>query len=97
MALRLLGNRIAVKPNPMPPETQGGIVIVDTANERPMSGVVVYAGPGIYDEKDNFVAVDIKVGDTVLYSKTAGTPVKVDDEELLIMFDHEVMAVAEPA
>ena len=87
MPIRLLGNRVAVKPDPKPTETQGGLYIPDTTSERPMSGKVVAVGPE---------EMGMSVGDTVIYSKTAGTEIEVDDEKLLVMFDDEVMAVVDP-
>lgn len=83
--IRPLGDRVVVKPLPMEERTKGGIVLPDTAKEKPQKGEVVAVGAGRLLESGNRVPIDLKVGDMVLYSKYAGNEVKIDDEEYLIL------------
>jgi len=76
-------------------KTAGGIIIPDTAKEKPMEGEVVAVGPGARNEKGEIVALDVKVGDRVLFGKWSGTEVKIDGEELLIMKESDIMGVIE--
>jgi len=93
--LKPLEDRIVVKPGEGEETTSSGLVIPDTAKEKPQEGTVVAAGPGRWnDEGTGRVALDVKVGDTVIYSKYGGTEVKVDGDEYLILSARDVLAVA---
>jgi len=83
-----LHDRVIIKPVPAEEKTAGGIIIPDTVKEKPQRGTVVAAGPGKKDEP-----VTVKVGDTVLYSKYAGTEIQIDAEELLIMRENDILAI----
>ena len=83
-----LHDRVIVKPNAAEETTKGGIIIPDTAKEKPMRGTVVAAGPGKKDEP-----VTVKTGDTVLYGKYAGTEVSLEGEDLLIMRESDILAI----
>jgi chaperonin GroES len=76
-------------------KTAGGIIIPDTAKEKPMEGEIVAVGPGARNERGELVALDVKAGDIVLFGKWSGTEVKLDGEELLIMKESDVMGVIE--
>jgi chaperonin GroES len=76
-------------------KTAGGIIIPDTAKEKPMQGEVIAVGPGARDESGKQVALDVAVGDIVLFGKWSGTEVKIDGEELLIMKESDIMGVLE--
>ena len=92
-SLKPLEDRIVVKPSEEEETTASGIVIPDTAKERPQEGKVVAVGPGRFDEDGkNRIPVDVKAGDTVIYSKYGGTEVKVEGEEYLILSARDVLA-----
>ena len=93
MELKPLADRVVIKPKPREEATRSGIVLPDTAKEKPQEGTVVAAGPGRIAEDGNRVPLDIKVGDTVLYAKYAGTEYKLDSEELLILRESDVLAI----
>jgi chaperonin GroES len=93
--IRPLGERVVVKPLPMEEVTKGGIVLPDTAKEKPQKGEVVAVGPGRLLDNGTRVAIDLKVGDQVLYSKYAGNEVKIDGEEYLILRESDVLGVLE--
>jgi chaperonin GroES len=93
MELKPLADRVVIKPKPREETTRTGIVLPDTAKEKPQEGTVVAAGPGRVAEDGNRVPLDIKVGDTVLYAKYAGTEYKLDNEELLILRESDVLAI----
>jgi chaperonin GroES len=94
MDFQPLGDRIAVKVSAKDEKTAGGIIIPDSAKEKPMKGKVVAIGPGGKDEKGNRIPiVDLKIGDEILFGKWAGTEVKLGDEELLIMKESDVIGV----
>ncbi|MBN8827513.1 MAG: co-chaperone GroES [Sphingobacteriia bacterium] len=88
-----LKDRVAVKRNQGEEKTSGGIIIPDTAKEKPMEGTVVATGNGARDEKGNQIPMELKVGDKVLFAKWAGTEVKVDGEELVILKEADVIGV----
>ncbi|MDA8216304.1 MAG: co-chaperone GroES [Chloroflexota bacterium] len=88
-----LGDRIVIKPTPREEVTKGGIVLPDTAKEKPMEGKVVAVGPGRVNDEGKRVPMEVKEGDTVLYAKYAGTEVKIDGEDLLILSEKDVMGV----
>jgi len=94
MAVKLqpLGDRIVVKPIEREEVTKGGIVLPDTAREKPQEGKVLAAGPGRLSEDGKRIAMDVKVGDVVLYVKYGGTEVKIDSEELMILRESDILA-----
>jgi chaperonin GroES len=94
MAVKLqpLGDRIVVKPIEREEVTKGGIVLPDTAKEKPQEGKVLAVGPGRLSEDGKRIAMDVKVGDVVLYVKYGGTEIKVDDEELIILRESDILA-----
>jgi len=95
-SLKPLEDRIVVKPSDEEETTASGIVIPDTAKERPQEGKVVAVGPGRFDDDGkNRVPMDVKDGDTVIYSKYGGTEVKVEGDEYLILSARDVLAVVE--
>lgn len=93
MAYKPLGDRLLVKPNESEEKTKSGIVLPDSAKEKPQEGLVISTGEGARDDKGARIAMDVKVGDTVLYSKYAGTEVKIDGKEHLIIRENDVLAV----
>jgi len=94
MMLRPCGDRVLVKPNVEEEKTAGGIVLPDTAKERPQWGEVIAVGPGKWDEDGKHrVPMDVKVGDKVIFAKYGGTEVKVDGEEYLILRESDILAV----
>jgi chaperonin GroES len=97
MKFRPLHDRIVVKRITAEEKTAGGIIIPDTAKEKPMEGEVVAVGPGARNEQGALVALDVKAGDRVLFGKWSGTEVKLDGEELLIMKESDIMGVIEGA
>jgi chaperonin GroES len=92
---RPLHDRVVVRRLTAEAKTSGGIIIPDTAQEKPMEGEVVAAGPGARDDKGQIVALMVKEGDHVLFGKWSGTEVKLDGEELLIMKESDLMGVVE--
>ena len=97
MAFRPLGDRVLIKRVEEEQKTKGGIIIPDTAKEKPQEGGVIATGPGARDESGKIHALDVKKGDRILFGKWSGTEVKIDGEELLIMKETDVMGVIEGA
>jgi chaperonin GroES len=95
VAIKPLEDRILVQANEAETTTASGIVIPDTAKEKPQEGTVLAVGPGRFDDKGSRIPVDVKVGDTVLYSKYGGTEVKYSGEEYLVLSARDVLAVIE--
>ena len=95
MKFRPLHDRVLVKRVEEEAKTRGGIIIPDTAKEKPMQGEVLAVGPGARDERGELQALDVKPGDRILFGKWSGTEVKMDGEELLIMKESDVMGVVE--
>jgi chaperonin GroES len=93
MNLKPLGDRLIVLPTEQDEVTASGIVLPETAKEKPMQGEVVAAGPGARKEDGTRVAMDVKVGDKVLYAKYAGTEVKIDGKKYLILKETDVLAI----
>jgi chaperonin GroES len=93
MKFRPLHDRVVVKRVEEDTKTKGGIIIPDTAQEKPMQGKIIAVGPGARDESGKLVPLDVKKGDTVLFGKWSGTEVKIDGEELLIMKESDIMGV----
>jgi chaperonin GroES len=100
MKFRPLHDRVVVKRIDAEEKTKGGIIIPDTAKEKPQEGEVLAVGPGARDEAGKLVPLDLKVGDRILFGKWSGTEIKLDGDDLLIMKESDVMGVleyAEPA
>jgi chaperonin GroES len=97
MQFRPLHDRVVVRRIEEDERTPGGIIIPDTAKEKPQQGEVIAAGPGARDEKGQVQPLDVKAGDRVLFGKWSGTEVKIDGEELLIMKESDIMGVLEGA
>ena len=95
MKFRPLHDRVVIRRVEQDQKTKGGIIIPDTAQEKPMEGEVVAVGPGARNEKGEIVALDVKAGDRVLFGKWSGNEVKIDVEELLIMKESDIMAIIE--
>ena len=92
-AIRPLGNKVAIKRIKQENVTTFGIYIPDLAVEKPDQGEIVAVGPGTHNERGDFVAMSLKVGDVVIFNKNSGNTVKIDDEEFLILTEPEVFAV----
>jgi chaperonin GroES len=95
MKLRPLADRVVIKRIEEEEVKKGGIIIPDTAKEKPQKGEVIAVGPGRLDEKGNRIPLEVKVGDKVLFSKYAGTEVKVGDEEYLVMREDDILCIVE--
>ena len=95
MKFRPLHDRVVVKRLEEDTRTGGGIIIPDTAKEKPMQGEVIAVGPGARDETGKIVPLDVKAGDRVLFGKWSGTEVKIDGQELLIMKESDILGVLE--
>ena len=95
MKFRPLHDRVVVKRVEEESKTKGGIIIPDTAKEKPMEGEIIAVGPGGRDESGKLIPIDLKPGDRILFGKWSGTEVKIDGEELLIMKESDVMGVIE--
>ena len=90
--LQPLGDRVVIKPMPKEEVTKGGIVLPDTAREKPQEGKIIAVGPGKTNDDGERIAMDVKKGDIVIYAKYAGTEIKEDDEELIIMHESDILA-----
>jgi chaperonin GroES len=97
MAFRPLGDRVVIRRVEEEAKTKGGIIIPDTAKEKPQEGEVVAVGPGARDEAGKIQPLDVKTGDRILFGKWTGTEVKIDGEDLLIMKESDVLGVLDPA
>jgi len=95
MNFRPLHDRVVVRRLEAEEKTSGGIIIPDTAKEKPMEGEVIAAGPGARDDQGKLVPLDVKTGDRILFGKWSGTEVKLDGEELLIMKESDIMGIVE--
>jgi chaperonin GroES len=91
--LQPLGDRVVVTPTPREEMTKSGLVLPDTAKEKPQEGTILAVGPGAFDNDGKRIAMDVKVGQKVLYGKYAGTEFKIDDEDLLIVSQKDILAV----
>jgi chaperonin GroES len=94
-SLKPLGDRVVLKPVPKEEQTKSGILLPDTAKEKPQEGLIISVGPGKLDDKGVRHAVDVKEGQKVLYAKYAGTEFKVDGEEYLILSEKDILAIVE--
>ena len=95
LQLKPLGNRLVVEPLEAEEVTAGGIVLPETAKEKPQKGTVLSIGPGERDDKGKRIEMDVQKGDTVLYAKYAGTEIKVDGKKLLILKENDILAIIE--
>jgi chaperonin GroES len=95
MKFRPLGDRVLVKRVEEETTTKGGIIIPDTAKEKPQEGEVLAVGPGGRDEDGEYIAMDVKVGDRILFGKWSGTEVKLDGDDLIIMKESDILGVLE--
>lgn len=93
ISLKPLGNRVVVEPVEQEEVTAGGIVLPETAKEKPQKGKVLSTGPGDRDEDGKRIPMDVKEGDTVLFAKYAGTEIKVDGKKLLILRESDLLAI----
>jgi chaperonin GroES len=96
MAFRPLGDRVLVRRVEEEEKTRGGIIIPDTAKEKPQEGEVIAVGPGARDETGKVQPLDVKSGDRILFGKWSGTEVKLNGEDLLIMKESDILGVLEP-
>jgi chaperonin GroES len=87
-----LGDRVVIRPTPKEEVSKGGIVLPDTAKEKPQEGEIIAVGPGRLSDDGKRIAIEVKVGDEVMYSKYAGTEFKLDEEELVIMRESDILA-----
>ena len=95
MSLKPLGNRVVIEPIEQEEVTAGGIVLPETAKEKPQRGTVVAAGPGDRDENGKRIPMDVKAGDIVLFAKYSGTEIKLDGKKLLILRESDLLAIVE--
>lgn len=93
LKLKPLGNRVVVEPLEQEEITAGGIVLPETAKEKPQKGKVLAAGPGDRDDKGKYIPMDVKDGDMVLFAKYAGTEIKLDGKKLLILRESDLLAI----
>ena len=95
LSFKPLGSRVLVEPIEQEEITAGGIILPETAKEKPQEGKILAAGPGDRDEDGKRIALDVKVGDRVLYAKYSGTEVKVDGKKLLILRESDILGIIE--
>jgi chaperonin GroES len=95
MNLKPLGNRVVVEPIEQEDVTVGGIVLPDTAKEKPQKGTVLSVGPGERDDEGNRIPLDVAVDDTVLFAKYSGTEIKVEGKKILILRESDILAIVE--
>ncbi|MCM8772269.1 MAG: co-chaperone GroES [Candidatus Omnitrophica bacterium] len=93
--IRPLGDRVVVEPLEAEEKTKGGIILPDTAKEKPQEGKVVAVGKGKLNEKGELIPMEVKVGDKVLYGKYAGTEVNIDDKQYIILREDDILAIVE--
>ena len=93
--LKPLGDRLVIKPNEQEEMTASGLVLPETAKEKPQQGTILAVGPGRRDDDGDRIELDVAVDDTVLYAKYAGTEIKIDGEKLLILKESDVLAIVE--
>jgi len=94
-SLKPLGNRVVIEPIEQEEVTAGGIVLPETAKEKPQKGIVLSVGPGERDDEGKRIPLDVSEGDTVLFAKYAGTEIKVDGKKLLILRESDLLAIVE--
>lgn len=87
-----LGDRVVVRPTPKEEMSKGGVILPDTVKEKPQEGEVIAVGPGRLSEDGTRIAMEVKLGDRVIYARYAGTELKLDDEELIILRESDILA-----
>ena len=97
MKFRPLHDRVVIQRIDAEAKTAGGIIIPDTAQEKPQQGKIIAVGPGGRDESGKLIPIDVKVGDRILFGKWSGSEVKIDDEDILIMKESDILGVLDPA
>ncbi len=95
VSLKPLGNRVIVEPLEQEDITAGGIVLPETAKEKPQRGTVLAVGPGERDEDGKYIPMDVKTGDVVLFAKYSGTEIKLDGKKLLILRESDLLAIVQ--
>jgi chaperonin GroES len=95
ISLKPLGNRVVVEPIEQEEVTSGGIVLPETAKEKPQKGTVLAIGPGDRDDDGNRIPMDVKEGDTVLFAKYSGTEIKLDEKKVLILRESDLLAIVD--
>lgn len=95
MKLKPLADRLVVEPVEQEEVTAGGIILPETAKEKPQQGIVVAAGPGRMDEDGDYLKMEVKVGDRVLYAKYSGTEIKLDGKKVLVLRESDILAIVE--
>ncbi len=95
LSLKPLGDRVVVKPIEQDDITAGGIMLPDTAKEKPQKGEILAVGPGSRNDAGERVEMDVKVGDTVMYAKYGGTEIKLDGEKVLVLRESDILAIVE--
>ena len=95
MKFRPLHDRVVIRRAESDATSRGGIIIPDTAQEKPQEGEVIAVGPGVRDESGKLIPLDVKAGDTILFGKWSGTEVRIDGEDLLIMKESDIMGIVE--
>ena len=95
LKLKPLGDRVVIEPSEREERTASGIILPETAKEKPQEGQIVAVGAGRRDEKGKLIPMDVKEGDTVVFAKYAGTEIKVDDKKLLILKESDILAIVE--
>lgn len=95
LSLKPLGDRVVVKPIEQEEVTAGGIMLPDTAKEKPQKGEILAVGPGNRNDSGERIELDVKVGDKVLYAKYAGTEIKLDGEKVLVLRESDILAIIE--
>ena len=93
--LKPLGERLIVEPTEKDQKTASGIILPETAKEKPQEGPVLAAGPGRLDDEGKRIKMDVKTGDVVLYAKYAGAEIKIDDQKLLILKESDILAIVQ--
>ena len=93
--LKPLGERLIVEPTEKDQKTASGIILPETAKEKPQEGTVLAAGPGRLDDEGKRIKMDVKTGDVVLYAKYAGAEIKIDDQKLLILKESDILAIVQ--
>ena len=93
ISLKPLGNRVVVEPSEQEEITAGGIVLPETAKEKPQKGKILAIGPGDRDEDGKRIPLDVSVGDTILFAKYSGTEIKVENKKLLILRETDILAI----
>ena len=95
MSLKPLGNRVVIEPIEQEEMTAGGIVLPETAKEKPQKGKILSVGPGDRDDEGKRIPMDVKEGDTVLFAKYSGTEIKMDGKKVLILRENDILAIVE--